>query len=82
MCGVSVCTCTCVCVYMCVHVCVCVHVSVCLLQPHDVRKAVLKAIIAGLLGESETRHKTKNHLRAYLILLEACRPHTSHGTCY
>lgn len=40
---------------------------------------MLKAIIAGLLKESETRHKTRNHLRAYLILLEVGRMHGSHG---
>ena len=59
--------------YMCVHKNT--HTSDCvfsLQQPSDVQKSVLKAIITGLLKESEERQKTKDHLRPYIVLIEVC----------
>ena len=34
------------------------------------QKSALKAIITGLLKESEERQKSKDHLRPYIVLIE------------
>jgi E3 ubiquitin-protein ligase HECTD2 len=59
-----------------------VHYTYCVLlqMPSDVQKSVLKAIITGLLKESEERQKTKDHLRPYIVLIE--NPQFRHPATY